>query len=158
MINKKALIVYYSRTGNTKKVADELEKILGCDVEEVIDYVDRKGTLGYMKSVMDAMKRKTTKISARKFNPEKYDIIIIATPVWASTMANAIRTYVIKYRYKFAKVAFLTTQGSPISEKAFKEMKELCQKEAISICAISTKEIKKGLYQEKLNNFASEIK
>ncbi|MBU5484623.1 hypothetical protein KQI86_09795 [Clostridium sp. MSJ-11] len=157
-MNKKALIVYYSRTGNTKKVAEELGEILGCDVEEVIDYSDRKGTKGYIKSAVDAIKKTKTKISTPKFNPEKHDIIIIATPVWASTMANAIRTYIMKYRYKFSKVAFLTTQGSSISEKAFTEIKELCQKEPISTCAISTKEIKQGLYQEKLNNFASEIK
>ena len=56
----KMLVVFYSRTGNTRKVAEELEKVLECDMEEIIDTKNRSGSLGYLRSGRDAMNRKLT--------------------------------------------------------------------------------------------------
>jgi len=56
----KSLVVFYSRTGTTKRVAESISNLLKCDVEEVIDRKDRKGPLGCLKSGSDAMSKKLT--------------------------------------------------------------------------------------------------
>lgn len=46
----KIMIVYYSRTGNTHKVAEDMASRLGAGTERLIDRKNRKGLLGYIKS------------------------------------------------------------------------------------------------------------
>ncbi len=58
----KSLVVFYSRTGTTKRVAESISNLLKCDVEEIVDRKNRKGPLGYLKSESDAMSKKLTVI------------------------------------------------------------------------------------------------
>jgi flavodoxin len=44
----KALVVFYSRTGATKQVAEALAESLNCDSEELIDTKKRGGPLGFL--------------------------------------------------------------------------------------------------------------
>ncbi len=52
----KTLVVYYSRTGNTKLIGDELAAVLGADVEELKDRDDRSGRMGYIRAGRDALR------------------------------------------------------------------------------------------------------
>jgi flavodoxin len=90
----KTLVVYYTRTGNSKFAAETIAAELGADVEEVIDLKKRKGKLAYMSCGRDAMSEKETEIVATKRNPAEYDLIVIAQPVWAWSPTPAIRTYI----------------------------------------------------------------
>ncbi|MGZ7109578.1 MAG: flavodoxin family protein, partial [Methanobacterium sp.] len=56
----KILVVFYSRTDNTRKVAEEIKNSLDCDIEEIIDTQNRSGPLGYMRSGRDASRGKLT--------------------------------------------------------------------------------------------------
>ncbi len=40
---KKILVAYYSKTGNTKRAAEDIAKSLGADLEEIKDKRNRKG-------------------------------------------------------------------------------------------------------------------
>jgi len=42
----KSLVVYYSRTGNARFVAETIAAEIGADVEEVVDMKKRSGPLG----------------------------------------------------------------------------------------------------------------
>ena len=77
----KALVVYYSRKGRTKKVAETISNIISCDIEEIADTKDRTGLLGYIHSGRQAMKKKLTAIKNTEKEPSKYDLVIIGTPV-----------------------------------------------------------------------------
>ena len=59
----KALVVYYSGRGRTKKVAEAISNILSCDIEELVDTEDRTGLLGYIHAGRQAMKKKHLKFS-----------------------------------------------------------------------------------------------
>jgi flavodoxin len=66
----KPLVVFYSRTGTTKKVAETISNILKCDVEEVFDTKNRAGVLGWLRSGRDAGSKKPTAIEKAKKNPD----------------------------------------------------------------------------------------
>jgi flavodoxin len=101
----KTLVVYYTRTGNSKFAAETIAAELGADVEEVIDLKNRQGRLAYMSCGRDATRGKETEIASTKRNPADYDLIVIAQPVWAWSPTPAIRTYVNKNDLSGKKVA-----------------------------------------------------
>jgi flavodoxin len=101
----KTLVVYYTRTGNSKFAAETIAAELGADIEEVVDLKNRQGKLAYMSCGRDAMKEKETEIAPTKQNPADYDLIVIAQPVWAWSPTPAIRTYVNRNDLSGKKVA-----------------------------------------------------
>lgn len=54
----RSLVVYYSRTGNTRYVAEKIATEFNADLEEIIDKKNRSGSLGYAISRLDATKDK----------------------------------------------------------------------------------------------------
>jgi len=154
----KALLIFYSRTGTTKKVAQAISHLLKCDVEEVIDAKNRAGVIGYLKGGRDAMRRKPTKISKALKDPATYDIVIIGTPVWAFNVTPAIRTYLFQNSEEFKKVAFFCTMGGSGSKKTFKEMAKLCEKRPIAILELKTKDLSSADIGQKIKEFVNNIK
>ncbi|MCM8759092.1 MAG: hypothetical protein NC906_04890 [Candidatus Omnitrophica bacterium] len=156
-MDKKILVVYYSRTGTTKKIAQEIAEFLSCDIEEIIDQKNRSGIKGFMSGGKDAMKRELTEIKPIEKDPANYDIIIIGTPVWAANMAPAVRTYIMQNREKFKNVAFFCTTGGTGVEKTFIEMDVAAKKQPIATFSATTSEVKKNTYQ-RFKEFIEKIK
>jgi flavodoxin len=101
----KTLVIYYTRTGNAKFIAETIAAELGADIEEVIDLKNRQGKLAFLPAGRDAMRGKETEIAQTKRTPTNYDLIIIGQPVWAGSPTPAIRTYLNKNDLSGRKVA-----------------------------------------------------
>ena len=108
----KALVIYYTRTGNTKFVAETVAAKLGAEIEEVIDLKNRQGKLAFLPAGRDAMRGKETEIAQTKRTPTDYDLIVIGQPVWAGSPTPAIRTYLNKNDLSGKKVALFFTDKS----------------------------------------------
>lgn len=158
MKNKEILIVYYSRTGKTKKVAEKLMEEFDCDIEEIYDRTSRKGLFGFIKSGYHAKKGKMTAITGEIKDVSDYKTVIICTPVWAGHVCSAIRTYIMLNKDKLKNVAFLSTSGGAKRSSVFSDMQELCLIEPLTKVSISGKDINKGDMEKKLQEFASKIK
>jgi len=110
----KTLVVYYSRTGNTKFVAEEITAELGADIEEVVDLKKRDGKMGYLSASRDATGNRQTSIAETQRNPADYDLVVIGTPVWFWSPSSAIRTYVDRHDFSGKNLAlFFTLDGGP---------------------------------------------
>jgi flavodoxin len=156
----KTLIVYYSRTGMTKKVALKLAGELGMDVdiEELVDKNKRSGVVGYLMSGRDAMQKKLTTIEPLRYNPAEYDLVILGTPTWAYAMACAMRTYLTDHTGEIKQAAFFATNGSDGGDKAIKQMAELSGLKARAELVLTSKEASQDNYPEKLKEFISLLK
>jgi flavodoxin len=110
----KSLVVYYTRTGNAKFVAEIIAAQLGSDIEEVVDQKKRAGTLGWVSAGKDSTQEKETQIAPTKLSPLNYDLIVIGTPIWAWRPTPAIRTYIKQNDLQGKKVAlFFTMDHEP---------------------------------------------
>ena len=152
------LVVYYSRGGNTRKVAEDLSKELKCDIEEIQDTVNRSGPIGWLNSGRQASTKALTKLQPIKNDPSKYDLVIIGTPVWAAHVSTPVRTYISDNKDKLKKVAFLVTEGSSGDVATINDMEELSGKKAAGTLVVKVAEIKKGDYSDKVKKFAEAIK
>ncbi len=148
---KKALIVYYSRTGVTKRLAESLHHAMDSDIEELVDTKDRSGTIWYLLAGKEATLKKLTTIKTPKFDPADYDILLIWTPVRAFTMASAVRTYITDHHKNFPKkIAFFCTQSWSGHERTFRHMAELSQKKPAATADFLTKDIVHHDFQKRM--------
>jgi flavodoxin len=107
----KSLVVFYSRTGNARFVAQTIAAEVGADIEEVIDLKKRSGVIGYLRGGSDAKRGKETEIAPTQKSPADYDLIIVGTPIWSGRPTPAITTWLKKNNLSGKKVAVFFVQG-----------------------------------------------
>ncbi len=115
----KSLIVYFSRSGNTRAVATEIQKQTGADIFELVPekpYVaDYNALLDIAK---DEQKNKTRPAIAGRINDlGKYDMIFVGFPIWWGDMPMALYTFFDSYDLSGKTIVpFCTSGGSGLSQ------------------------------------------
>lgn len=122
-----SIVIFYSRTGNTKFVAEEIATNLGSDLRPLIDKKDRSGPLGWVFAGFDAVRQNKTQIEEFDFQPGKYKYIFIGCPNWASNLPPALRTFLGTADLTGRKVVLFCTQDNMGAEKVFNSLRLLCQ-------------------------------
>ncbi len=154
----KCLLVFYSRTGTTKKIAESISTEMNCEYEEIIDTKKRKGRfIGFVKSGFAATREKLTVIKEMQKDPKLYEAVILGTPIWNKRMTPAIRTYITENKERFKSVAFFCTMGGKGGPETFESMAKLCEKTPVSTLAITKKEIKSELHRDEIKNFSRQF-
>jgi flavodoxin len=103
----KPLVIYYSLTGNTRFIAENIALEAGADVLEIRTAKPIKMRI-ILWNIIGALQVITRFMPRLRFfdrNPYSYDLIIIGTPVWAGNYAPAIRTLLHKIDLSNKKVA-----------------------------------------------------
>ena len=157
-VSGKVLVVYYSRTGTTRRLAEEISGRLGADIEEVIDKRNRKGIIGWLSAGRDAGAKRLTEIAEPQRELGLYDLVLIGTPTWNGNISTPIRTYMTKYRESFHDVAIFCT-GSVGDNRPLGDMEALIGKKPLaSIKFMVKQEIETGGYIQKMNEFVERLK
>ena len=84
---KKYLVLYYSKTGNSKFLAKKLSGELGCDLREISPAINSLILL-FLLSLMKISI--ATKISRKDI--EEYDEVIILGPIWGGLLISPLRS------------------------------------------------------------------
>ncbi|MCE5326195.1 MAG: hypothetical protein LLG01_07240 [Planctomycetaceae bacterium] len=153
----KTLIVYYSRTGLTRKAAQDIQQALSADIEEIADSVNHSGASGWILAGRDAATKRLTPIGPFQHKTDEYDLVVIATPVWAFTMASPVRTWLTEHGRECKKVAFLATMGGSGDKRSFEHMSALCGQPPIATLSLIDKDIRKDLHAEKITAFVKTL-
>jgi len=90
----KTLVLFYSFSGCTKKLASQKAAETGADIEEIIEVKKMFVLKAYTAGAYRAMKRKKTQIQPVKSQLNGYEKIIIMCPVWAGNPAPAFNNIV----------------------------------------------------------------
>ena len=152
----KILVVYYSRTNVTKRIAETIRKELDCDIEEITDNGKYSGKLGFLKGGMNASIGRSSKINPITKNPHDYDLTIVGTPVWASNMAPPVFTYLIKYRDQIKNMASFCTCSSSGYENTLMKLAEVSRKKQVARMHMTSDDIENP--HERINTFIDNIK
>ncbi|NHJ87547.1 MAG: flavodoxin [Asgard group archaeon] len=103
----KSLVLYYSRTGNTKLIAETIANETKSELIEIKRQKEIKGT-GFMLYFMggfQSMTKQKTKLEEFDFDINDYDLIFIGSPVWAWNINPAIRSLLNEVQLKDKKIA-----------------------------------------------------
>ena len=154
MAARKILVVFYSRSGTTRMVAEALAAELKCDAEEIVATKSRAGFVGIMRSLIEAMQKRPAQIATARFNPSSYDLVVIGTPVWAWSVSSPIRAYLIDNNKNFPQVAFFCTLRNRGDEATFAQMQDLAGKMPRARVAFRTADVIAGRLRSGLAEFA----
>lgn len=154
----RSLVVYYTRTGNAKFVAETIAAELGSDIEEIVDLKKRAGTLGWITAGKDATQEKETQIGSVTYVPQDYELIVIGTPIWAWKPTPAIRTYLSKNDLSEKKVALFFTMDSNLKGAVEKTKALIPNAVFVGDIAISKALEKKDETEKKIADWCSSLK
>ena len=103
------LCVYYSRSGNTKKVMKSIAAELNAELVQLTDGVERGGPAA-----------RPNETERRR---ENYRLVIIGTPVWAGRCSSVVRSFLKQHGKELNRVAYVLTRGSEHkSEDIYRQM------------------------------------
>lgn len=110
----KTLVLYYSLTGNTKVVAEEIASRLGADIEaiECVNPYDTAFHATIERCKEEQAQGILPEILPVKADLSQYDIIFVGYPVWFGTYAPPIATWLNSVDLSGKKVALFCTFGS----------------------------------------------
>ena len=93
---QKTLVLYYSETGSTKTVAEELQKQLGADIESIEAVKPYSGNFQetIQRGQHEMQSGQWPELKPLKSTLAKYDVIFLGYPIWFGTYANPIVTLV----------------------------------------------------------------
>jgi len=150
------VIVYYSRTGKTRMVAEKLGATLGADVEEIREAKSRGGVAGFWGGVKDALFKRKAEL-ASEHTAEGRKAVVLGMPVWAASPPPAIRQYVQAVDLKGKKLFAFCTMDSSGGKGTLSKLAEMAGDELLETLELK-KPDKDSRLDEKLNDFANRIK
>lgn len=153
----KILIVYYSKGGTTRTVAQRLARESQADLVEIEDVNERKGVMGYMRSVLEAAFHVAGNIRVKPLRDD-YDLVVIGTPIWAWNMSSPARAFVSQRRGALRRVAFFCTYGGSGATKVLHDLETLSGLQPVGTLALRTEDVKRGKTDSNLLQFAAQIK
>lgn len=107
----KALIAYFSETGNTEKLANLIHEQVGADmfkIEPVTPYPNGEELFDYTKEEQDKDERPEIKGTV---NIDDYDTIFIGYPIWWSDLPQILYTFLERYDFSGKNVYLFSTNG-----------------------------------------------
>lgn len=117
--NRRYLVLYCSRTGNTERMAQTIQSTLDCDMIEVVPETpyddDYNAMLERARTELAAIGQGTyPAISTSIENFEDYDIVFVGYPVWYGHMATPMQTFLHNHANLLSgkRIALFASSGS----------------------------------------------
>ncbi|MBN2120248.1 MAG: NAD(P)H-dependent oxidoreductase [Candidatus Omnitrophica bacterium] len=155
----KAALIFYSFSGNTKRVIEHIkEKLVLKSIEvETFETKPLYETGNFFKQCFEAVSKTKPLLAGQlDYDLREFDFILVASPVWAFNIAPALRSYLDKAEnIKDKKIFCLLTYGSGTgSQKALKELKDILRQKGAnpvsSVLLAGHKTKNKNYLEEKL--------
>ena len=123
----KTLIVYYSLEGNTQWAAERIAANLDADTLRLVPkaaYPD-KGFKKFLFGGKSAVMKETPELEPYEVDMAQYERIILATPVWAGTMAPPLRAFLQKEDLTGKQLALVASSMGGSPGRTFENIKAL---------------------------------
>ena len=128
--DNKILVVYYSwsSNGNTRYMAQQIQDATGADIFEIIPVLaypsDYNACVEQAKIEINSKHKPDIKGTVENF--DAYDIIIVGSPNWWSTIAPPVATFLTNYDFEGKTIMPFMTHGGTRMGNAVNDIQELC--------------------------------
>lgn len=123
---KKTLVAFYSKDGNTRKIAELLKSKLNADLYEITTsrHYNSDDWIASEEALKEIQNNDLPPITSPQIDLSPYNIILLGGPVWGQTLATTMMSYLRENTFERKKVsAFWTFYDH--DENYNKTMKEM---------------------------------
>ena len=127
--NQKVLVAYFSATGTTKQVAENLAKATNADIYEikpVVAYTDADlnwRNSNSRSSVEMNDKSSRPEMVADNFSVKDYDVVYLGFPIWWGTAPHIVESFLEKQDFSNKTIILFATSGSSGMGNTDKDLK-----------------------------------
>jgi flavodoxin len=132
-ITKKILVTYFSHSGNTREIANQIHRSVDGDIFEIkaakpypddYDAVVKQAKQELDSGYKPALKRKLE-------NMKSHDLVFIGYPIWWGTIPAPVRTLLSEYDFSGKSIVpFCTHEGSGLG-RSVSDISKLCPKSTL---------------------------
>lgn len=124
---KKILVAYFSWSGNTKAVAEEIHKQVGGDIVEIVPATPYSETYSVTVAKAKAEQAANARpaISTKIADFDKYDVIFLGYPNWWGSYPMPVATFVETYKLDGKTVAPFFTHGGGGEQSCLSDLQKL---------------------------------
>ena len=129
----KIAIVYYSLNGNVRYVSEKIAKELSADLIELVPvkaYPD-KGMKKFIWGGSAVTFKKKPELQPYDFRSAGYDMVIIATPVWAGSYTPPLRTFFEDNDLTGKKIAVVASSAGGNTAKCIEAVRTACRADSL---------------------------
>ena len=142
----KPIIIYYSRSGNTEKIALQAKNDLNC---EAIKIVPEEAYGSYISACLRVTKEKKAPVAPAFVTPipdlSGYDAVLLGYPIWAQDIPRFVADFIEKCDLTGKVVIPFATYGMSDINWTMKHLKQVCAGAEIKL-PFDSGAFKKGNY------------
>ena len=131
--SKRVLIVYFSHSGNTREMANQIHGIVGGDLFEIVTVQpypqEYKAVIAVAKRERDSQFR--PKLTKRVENLDSYDLVFLGYPNWYGTLPMALMTFLEENDLSGKAIAPFCTHGGGRWGESVETIKRLCPRSTL---------------------------
>lgn len=124
----KSIVIYYSRSGNTEKLAKRIQSDLHCDILKI---EPEQAYGNYIASVGRVMNERSKKVIPAFITPipdlREYDAVFIGFPIWAQDVPAFVAEFIRQCDIKGKIVIPFATYGMSNIQWTMKTLRDLCR-------------------------------
>ncbi len=153
----KILVVFFSRSGRTRRVAEMIARQAGADLEAIAPRQGYGGFFGFFRAGSQAVRRRTPAINRLQKNVTAYDLVVLGTPIWAGHISSPLRTAIVEQKDKIKRYAIFCTAGNAEPQSVLNDVQEAIGFTPVAVAVFTAREVSRGSLQEKLDKFVADL-
>ncbi|KWT73284.1 MULTISPECIES: flavodoxin family protein [unclassified Variovorax] len=153
----KVLVVVYSRTGTSRRLAEQLCSRLGWQLAEIVEERPRSGILGVFRCVLDSLLRRRPAIRYDGPFPKNFDVVVLVSPIWLGRLAAPMRSFVTRRRDHLPDLAVISVAGGTGQFAVAAEIADLVGETPIVSTTFTAREIDDGTCAGRLQFFGAAL-
>jgi hypothetical protein len=152
------LIVMYSRTGTSQRIATSLSRQHRWPLGEVRDAeVPAERHRGVLQCLMDSWRRREPPIHYDGPPPGDFDIVVTISPIWANRMASPMRSFLSENRPHLRQLAVVSVMRGSGARHALAEATRLTNRRPLAHLAVTRRDLANGGADAMLASFSARV-
>jgi len=152
------LVVYYSRSGVSERVARYLAGKLAADFDVIRPQANYRGANGFRRGVWHSILGRMPKVAHDK-DPSRYRLVIVGSPVWAGKLSAPARSYLKANHGRISTLAAFCVSGSGQRyPNVFRAVERLSERPLAASTALAERDVTGGALGPALAPFLASLR
>jgi flavodoxin len=140
----KVLVVYFSRTGTTRHLADSIARAAHGHLEELREHRSRRGPIGWLRCGYEGTYRRSVETLPLAHDLGAYDLVFVGSPTWNRSLSSPVRGFLERNGAQLKSVALFATCAERGADDVIAQMSRLVPRPPLATLTMLERDVKRG--------------